>query len=475
MLTKTEVAFAELLERQFPAAPQELLLLGEFPAELIAFMSARGWRLTRAPWRDPENQVLPPGGINGELVWPGFAGLAQTQGRHFDAVLALDLAADIHPLALFDQLNSLLAPGAVAVLAGKVAASGWLVHAVALGSRCGFALEDPHAVAASAGFVQVLRRAESEPRWHVDSMRSDDFAEIAALFQEVFGHPMSRALWDWKYGSGRGNAVVVRSQGKIVGHYGAMYRPILLHGKPDRAAQVGDVMVQPQARGVLTRNGPFFLMASSWAEIYGVMAFGFPTERALLVAEKMGLYTKASEMAQVRWEPSAPKIRFGTRVKALSPGSASHRRSSNALWAAMAQDLRESVLVVRDWAYLEQRYFAHPHNQYEVLMVTTRLTGKPLGIVVLRRLEGSCELLDVIAPLANLAQVIDQARRLTGRWGLPYLYAWITKTYLPLFVKCDGQEEALNISVPAICWTADPRINAFKDKWWLMSGDTDFR
>ena len=474
-LTKTEVAFVVVLDKQLPATPQEVLLLGEFPAELTASMRARGWHLTHVLWREPENQLLPPGGINGELLQPDFAGSPPIQGRQFDAVLALDFAADIHPLALFDQLNLLMAPDAVVVLAGEVAASGWLLHAAALGLRCGFAFDVPHHVVESTGFVQVLRRAESEPRWRVGPMCSEDFAAIAALFQEVFGHPMSRALWDWKYGPGRGNAVIVRSQGKIVGHYGAMYRDILLNGQPDRAAQVGDVMVHPQMRGVLTRNGPFFMMACSWAEVYGVMAFGFPTVRALLVAEKMGLYTKASEMAEVRWKPSAPKIRFATRVKALSSGSAADRQSSDALWAAMAQDLRESVLVVRDWAYLEQRYFGHPHNPYEVLMVSTRFTGKPLGIVVLRRLEGSCELLDVIAPLANLAQVIDQARRLTGRWGLPYLYAWITKTYLPLFLKCDGQEEALNISVPAICWTADPRIDAFKDKWWLMSGDTDFR
>jgi hypothetical protein len=94
---------------------------------------------------------------------------------------------------------------------------------------------------------------------------------------------------------------------------------------------------------------------------------------------------------------------------------------------------------------------------------------------VLRRLEAACELLDVIAPLRNLADVIDQARRMTGRWGLPYLYCWITRNHLSPFLACEGSEQALDISIPASNWTADPQPEQFMGKWWLMSGDTDFR
>jgi len=108
-------------------------------------------------------------------------------------------------------------------------------------------------------------------------------------------------------------------------------------------------------------------------------------------------------------------------------------------------------------------------------VVSSRFSGRPLGVVVLRKLEGSCELLDVIAPLANLATIIDQARRLTARWGVPYLYCWITTNYAPLFLQCEGQEEPLDISIPASSWTRNPQSELFVGKWWLMSGDTDFR
>ena len=469
-----QAALAEVLEKQLPAAPLELLLLGDFPAAMTAALQARGYRLTTLHWRDPQHLVQPPAGARGELLQVSLGGPA-TAGRYFDAVLALDFAADIHPLALFDGLNDLLTPQGVVLLAGERAAGSWMDYLPALAARCGFDMATPSAETAGPFFVHILRRAATATRWRVGHVLLKDFDEVAALFQDVFGHPLSRALWDWKYGASRGNAVLVRSEGKVVAHYGGIYRDILLCGKPDRVAQIGDVMVQSRERGVLTRNGPFFLIGTSWPEVYGPRGFGFPNSRAMRVAEKMGLYTKAGQMAQLRWLPSSPRWRLQTRVRNLARGNAADGALVAPLWAAMAHDLRESVVGVRDWAYLERRYFSHPHNHYELLLVTARLTGKPLGVAVLQRLEDACELLDVIAPLAHFALVIDQARRLTGRWGLPSLYAWTTTNHLPLFVACEGTEEPLNVLIPASSWTADPQSELFVGKWWLMSGDTDFR
>ena len=469
-----EVMLTGLLQAFLPAAPAKVLLLGEFPAAWPADMQARGYQLTSVRWRDPEQQVRPPAGANGELLQVRLTGSA-TDGLHFDAVLALDLAADIHPLALFDEIDKLLAPQGVVVLAGKGLPLGWLDYAAAIGVRCGFSLETPSADAAGVLPVHVFRRAATAPRWRVGHVLPDGFEEVGALFQEVFGHPLSRALWDWKYGAGRGNAVTARKDGKMVAHYGGMYRNILVGGKPERVAQICDVMVQSQERGVLTRQGPFFLMGTSWPEVYGPLGFGFPTERAMRVAEKMGLYTQVGQMAEVRWEPASARLRLGSRVRTLVRNRAADQALVQPLWSAMAHDLRNSAVGVKDWEFLERRYFSHPHNHYEVLAITARLTGKPLGVMVLRRLEGSCELLDVIAPLSNLALVIDQARRMTSRWALPYLYGWMTKNHLPLFLACGGREEALDLSIPASSWTHNPRSELFLDKWWLMSGDTDFR
>ena len=195
----------------------------------------------------------------------------------------------------------------------------------------------------------------------------------------------------------------------------------------------------------------------------------------MLVAERMGLYTKAGKMAEMRWEPSTPHLRLHTRVRALTRSNAADQELVDGLWAAMANDLQDSVVGVRDWKFLEHRYFGHPHNKYEVMVVTSRWTGKALGVMVLRRLDGSCELLDVVAPLSNLGLVLDQARRMTARWSLPYLYCWITTNQAQHFEACGGKQEELNVYIPTSCWTDDPRVDMLVNKWWLMSGDTDFR
>ena len=504
-----QMAFADWMLALMPPPPANVLVLGCMDNAVRDTLQARGCRLTSLDWRNPAQQALPPAGAHGELLQVRLAAAALPAGQLFEAVLALDLAADIHPLALFDGLDRLLAPHGVAVLAGEGTPGQWLNdYAPAIALRCGFVLEDvapcllhlqsvPNAtnlnnaatpggasnpdnsdalpIPANAAKVRIARRSATPPRWRVGHVLPTDFAEVAVLFQEVFGHPLSPALWEWKYGAGRGNAVMARKDGRAVAHYGGMYRDILVAGRPERVAQICDVMVQSQERGVLTRQGPFFLMGTSWPEVYGPLGFGFPTRRAMGVAVKMGLYTQVGQMAEVRWQPLPPRPRLASRVRPLDAKNSADQAKVGPLWQAMAHDLQASAVGVRNWAFLQRRYFSHPHNHYEVLLVTARLTGMPMGIVVMRRLEASCELLDVIGPLASLPTLLVQARRKAARWGLPYVYTWITTRHAPQFVACGGTEQALDLSIPASSWTRNPQSDLFQDKWWLMPGDTDFR
>lgn len=471
-----------LMGKLLPVSPANLLLLGAFSAAWTDALETQGYVVTRLNWSDQTEYAQYPAGRKNGLLRVNLE-QAETAGCHFDAVLIMDFSVAVHPLALFDQLDNLLKNDGAVMLVGAVDAiksarlAHWLDYVVAIGKRCGYDLFQPlpeDQLSESPFFVRVLRK-NLAPRWRISHVLPKDFPEISILFQEVFGHPMSRELWDWKYGKGRGNAVVARKEGGVVAHYGGMYRDILLCGKPDWAFQICDVMVHAKERGVLTRQGPFVLAAATCAEIYGPLGYGFPNKRAMQVAEKMGLYANAGQMAEVRWNPGSTNYRLRTRVRSLSLDDfVANRVLISQLWDQMARDLRDGVVGERNWDYLEHRYFHHPHNHYEVLLVSARFTGRPLGLAVLRRHEASCELLDVIAPLRNLGRVIDQATRMTGCWGLPFLYCWITSNYLPLFLVCDGQEHALDISIPTSCWTSDPRSDLLKGKWWLMSGDTDF-
>lgn len=469
-----------------PPAPAHVLLLGAQPEAYAVQLTALGYQVAPqsldAPQTSPQAFAQLPTATRQSIGQVSLI-LPEAAAASFGAALVLGFSPHVHPLALWDQLAHWLADDAVVILMGHLPASvqprmpKWLDYVVAIGARCGFTEQAPSGRSADAGtnaFLRVFRKTAA-PRWEVRHVRPGNYEEIAALFQEVFGHTLSRDLWNWKYADGHGNAVVAARNGVLIAHYGGMYRDVMLCGQPDWVFQICDVMVHPKERGVMTRQGPFLLTAATSAEIYGPLGFGFPTVRAWQVCEKMGVGNVMGQMTEVRWGPTSPRFRLRTRVQTVERGNPASQALVERLWTAMARDLRESVVGVRDWAFLEHRYFSHPHNQYEVLAVTSRLTGSPLGVMVLRRLEGSCELLDVIAPLANLPQLIDQARRLTGVWGIPYVYCWITKNHAQRFLDCEGKEESLNICVPNSAWTNDPRAEVFKDKWWLMSGDTDFR
>lgn len=460
-----------------PSPPARLLLIAVQGESCKAMLEASGYQVSEFVLGEGQGlaQVQSPtrdGIFQFDLAMP------ETEVACFDAAVVVGLSAAIHPLALWDQLSCWLKTDAAVVLVSPQMEptprmQHWLKYVEAIGARCGFVAQELPRLDIEA-YVRLFQR-KVNPRWQLRHVRVRDFEEIATLFLEVFGHPLSRSLWEWKYARGRGNGVVAARNGALIAHYGGMYRDVMLCGEPDWVFQICDVMVHPQERGVMTRQGPFLLTAATSAEIYGPLGFGFPNARAMLVAAKMGLYSEVGQMSEVRWQPSSPRARLRTRVAVLERGNAANESIVSSLWLAMAKDLRCGVVGVRDWAYLEQRYFGHPHNVYDLLLVTSRLTRKPLGVIVLRRLEASCELLDVIAPIGNLPLLIDQARRLTARWNLPYLYCWITKNYLPLFLSCSGKEEDINVTIPTSCWTDDPRADSFKDKWWLMSGDTDFR
>jgi hypothetical protein len=470
-----------MLEGLLPVAPARVLLLGHKTEARASILISMGYHVSTCAYSQCL-EVVQCATVTRQDIFQIDLPPPDTETAEFDAALVLDFSPHIHPLALFDQLVHRLTADAVVVLQGAKFVDesprmrNWLAHVAAIGARVGLSLQksDAAVVAGSNFWVRILHKVAS-PRWQIRHVRPSDFEEIAALFHEVFGHPLSRELWRWKYANGGGNAVVAARNGNLIAHYGGMYRDVMLCGNPDWVFQICDVMVHPKERGVMTRNGPFLLTAATSAEIYGPLGFGFPNDRHAQLAEKVGVGKSMGQMAQVRWVPASSRVRFKTRVKAITRDSSDSQALVDDLWTDMAKDLRQGVVGFRDWAYLERRYFSHPHNQYDVLLVTSRLTAKPLGVLVLHRLETSCELMDVVAPLANFGDLIDQARRLTGLWDMKSVYCWITSNHVQRFLDCGGVAEELHISIPNSSWTNDPRAEIFKDRWWLMSGDTDFR
>lgn len=467
-----------------PPVPSRLLLLSASPAnDAEDGLAGMGFAIRQVSLCESGNLAQHPISTRSQIFQVDIA-LPESGRASFHGALVLGLAPSVHPLALFDQLSNWLADGAVVVLTGSeqlelpYRVPNWLRYVSSIALRMGYTEEKPGNASvldeSSGEFIRIFRRT-STPRWQLRHVRREDFDHIAGLFAEVFGEPLSRELWHWKYGDGRGNAVIAAKHGELVAHYGGIYREVRMRGTSDWVFQICDVMVHPKERGVMTRQGPFLLTAATSAEIYGPLGFGFPNLRAMQVAEKMGLYSEVGKMVSLRWKPSAPGYRVCTRARALKQDDVADHKRVNALWQAMAHDLRDDVVGVRDWQYIESRYCRHPHHHYEILLITERFTGRAVGIAVLRRFIDYCELLDLVLPLAKLSLVIDQVRRVTGVWGLPTLYGWVAENQAHRFAQCEAEVGELNVSIPTSSWTHDIRADIFKDRWWLMSGDTDFR
>lgn len=340
-------------------------------------------------------------------------------------------------------------------------------------------------------FLLRFRRVHS-PRWLPGRMHESRQDEMRGLFAAVFGHEMSAAHWQWKYGGGRGLGIGVWQKGdegavpELMAHYGGVTRDILHFGQAARALQCVDVMVAQAGRGTLSRRGPMFLATATCLEhdigdgTRHLLGFGFPNLRAYRLPEQLGLYGLVGRMVEVCWpaQKSRPALRLAIRPLLAADADADIRM--DACWSAMQASLGEFIVGVRDAAYLRHRYLAHPEKSYRLFLVQRRFGGDPLGVLVVRVVEEGgkrrCELLDVVCALPWLPLMLHHARRVAAAQRCQTLFAWVASNMLPcLALPTEAEVVDLKICVPGNHWTAGPSIESQRDRWWLTGGDTDFR
>ncbi|SFE96442.1 GNAT family N-acetyltransferase [Nitrosomonas sp. Nm166] len=331
------------------------------------------------------------------------------------------------------------------------------------------------------GYALLHFRKKTMPKWHLRILQESQMPEMLDLFKRAFNHDMAPAIWQWKYGSESGKKIGLWRGNQLIGHYGGIGRDILFFGQPQRAVQIGDVMVDMNERGTLTRKGPFFLMAATFLERYigygkpYLVGFGFPNERAMKVAERLGLYAEAGRMIEFSWNPRSRFPLLGTRLQLIDRGADFATRAVNECWQRMAADMQTAMIGVRDWRYLQYRYLGHPNQPYQVILVRNRFGGETRGVMVLRHDTHGCEIIDIIAPLTEIPLLVLHARRLAGMSGDHRLFCRITENFAAHFAGAGGIRQALDIRIPASTWGAVPAADSLRDHWWLMSGDTDFR
>ncbi len=329
---------------------------------------------------------------------------------------------------------------------------------------------------AAGGMTAPIQRAGPLRVGPVDSARDP---QVHALFEKVFGTPKPPAWWHWKYGEGRGLAYGAWRDGALVAHYAAFPRLVYWQGKTVPVFQVGDVMVEPRERGVLTRKGAFQRCASAFLDAYlgegrpYRLGYGFPNLRALKVAVRLELYAPVDRMREISWSLGAdrpPPRRH--RLQSFVPGRDAHLVVR--LWSRMRRRLSEAIVGVRDFDYVRHRYLCHPEHRYRLYLLTDWFGLRGLGLIVVRR-EGDRWLwVDWIGAPEDMPTAVTQLRYTLAREAPGDCYTWVSTLTARWLAGAGGRQQPLDVYVPTGISTPGPAPAKLRERWWLMPGDTDF-
>lgn len=310
---------------------------------------------------------------------------------------------------------------------------------------------------------------------------SADTPQVQALFQEVFKLPISPVLLHWKYAEGRGQSWGAwEADGPLLVHCGVFFRRILAAGRPARAAQLGDLMASARKpSGLARQQSPFagvihaLLAAQACAENPDAICFGFPSERAMRLGERLGVFTQIDRIFKLSFTPHAADWRADRCTASLLAGS--DAETIDRLWTAMASDLQNELVGVRDSSYLRWRYLEHPSNRYQLFIVRSRWRRRPLGAFVVRGDGEERELLDLIGPLEHIPRVLKACREWLEQTGGKRLDLWLSSRFAHRFGPLADNSEPLEFRIMANPLGPAHILERFHEAWWLTGGDTDYR
>ena len=325
---------------------------------------------------------------------------------------------------------------------------------------------------------------EGLPRatWTVRLTQKTDLPKLLELFSRAFGSQMPPDRWRWKYGHALCWGTVVERDGRMVGFFGGMPRQFTLQNKTLLGVQIGDSMVDPDQRGILTRRGPMFLSASTYFERMETLhpgaqfAFGYPSQRAIGIGRRLGLYQEVDKINVMEWRVWDPRRSVMTQTRRINDWAVLRQQKSvSALWRAMHASWPDVLLPVRNWAWLQHRYLDHPEHVYELLLVSSRLTGLPKALAVVRAHPDHLEFLDYVGPAQGVELALRAIRMHAANLGLPVVRGWFSQQLTRIFNVGQPTVHASGIAVPTNLWGRAQVADVLASPLWLMAGDSDFR
>ena len=315
-----------------------------------------------------------------------------------------------------------------------------------------------------------------------DTSRHNE-TEILTLFSEVFGESLDTDWLTWKHGTQtRGEPKSVGlwdAQGSLVAHYSGVPRQLYWESTAINAVQIGDVMVAPRVRGILSRRGPFFQVCKrffdNWvgAEKTFQIAFGFPNKRHIVLGEKLDLYFSACDINHLTWQANTKKLPPSWRWEELQGNDKALDKRVNSLWRKMLRSCAGYVIGERDASYLRWRFIARPDKQYRIFCLK-KFWLLPAALVITTQSEEAFELIDMIGDPANFPVAISAVLNEASAHSTKKMQAWAS----PLVTTLIGKDAESNYSGATVAIAKHSSINKNKidnAHWWWMGGDTDFR
>ncbi|WP_206696897.1 ABC transporter ATP-binding protein [Marinomonas algicola] len=360
-------------------------------------------------------------------------------------------------------------------------------------------------------------------RWRAEDAMMVSQQQLFSLFERCFGHAVSAPLWRWKYQHTVSPGVAVLEQERLVAFNGGMPRLGLLFGKSSHFVQMGDIMVDPKTRGVLTKKGPFYVAVQAYLEnnigegkTYS-HGFGFPNQRAYLVGKKQGLYHDIDTVLEPHWpmvyQPTdsslmddsgllspKPEVVLEPLVWSLDPReNVKTNYQIDQLWLKMSASVSHVAIGNRDSQWLQYRYGCKPGNDYTLYWVRSSEevgdvslstpdahANEPneatlFGLIVVKlHPDQGVELLDFVAEPHHAQLIIAAAQRLAGKLApsltAPFdLFAWMTPSVMAWFDQSNPDIRTTSITIPGCALDRQEHALQIKGKWWLLGGDSDFR
>lgn len=323
-----------------------------------------------------------------------------------------------------------------------------------------------------------------------------DREAVTALHTLVFGPDVDAAWFAWKYGQaatqGQGQALGVWHGADLIAHCGGLPRTLWRQTRSLRGLQIGDVMVHPDWRRIVSRRGPFFQVSKHFYDSrLGAepsrnfqLGFGFPNARHLRLAVLLGLLHDDGEMESLHWAgASAQRLPWQWRWQALRPADLDFDASVNCAWKAMREETHDLTVGQRDAAYLRWRFAQRPPSvgrsagapvRYRFFALRRRWSRSCAGIAVLDLRGSSAHWLDWVGPLALMPLAHQACRLEAARAGATELTAWASPAVAQRLADTGitRREVCAKIGIPTASDLNALEVSGLR--WWFMGGDTDF-